>query len=694
MNLHPLLLLIFLLPWSVQAAMPELIQDYDSTNYQRIVDHLPLDRSESFAHQEQYLLYKSLVKLGKLDQADQILSHLEENARGPVLKVLEAERLNLLHKRKELTQLLEVMAQLDGAKASGYLSRLVRKLLVEGYQHYPDPLFLQQSLSRIYLSFPSFQKDTKLLLLYLNSLPKGSRQRKETLLRLWMTGDVTHIPNRIRKEAGFIHKAPQLYRKIIVEHMKSQKKHRNYTYLRKNTSRFLNTYRKKAPEDFSVLRDLYFTSLLKTRKYTLALRTLNNPSSRLFFHFESMEEARWRFTFLMKKKRYREAADIAGQLLQDGYRAEAHEMFYRLGTGYFDDQKDIEALHYFNRLPLDELDSKRQEKTQWKRFQLFDRLIQRKQLIRIALWARKHDFESSKAGSKFCYWTFKLKLIKEHSPLECFKSYPFTYYGLKAKEVSSPYKQVYAQNLLDGPIRELRPLKGSERYWLSFLDLLYKLKENRLADSTVKPEKEELADLTWFHSLGKVLQNNQRYYLFHSLVAEHYDALQSDEYYGPHVLPLNYPRAFGDHIRKHARKAKVNEHLIFAVMREESRFRPYVRSPAGAIGLLQLMPATAKWMGKKVRMRVRTWQLTDPEINIRLGSAYLQYLQKRFSGNNYYTLAAYNGGATHVKRWKKAVGKKDIDYFVEGITFSETQNYVKRVMKSYYLYQAIYAKHL
>ena len=127
-------------------------------------------------------------------------------------------------------------------------------------------------------------------------------------------------------------------------------------------------------------------------------------------------------------------------------------------------------------------------------------------------------------------------------------------------------------------------------------------------------------------------------------------------------------------------------------MREESHFQPDVVSDAGAIGLMQLMPKTALFVGKTIRKKVKLDSLTDPATNMHLGTAYLRRLLKRYKGNFYYTLAAYNGGATNVKRWRKKTGIPDEDHFVEKITFNETKSYVKRVMRSYYLYENLYAQ--
>ena len=105
---------------------------------------------------------------------------------------------------------------------------------------------------------------------------------------------------------------------------------------------------------------------------------------------------------------------------------------------------------------------------------------------------------------------------------------------------------------------------------------------------------------------------------------------------------------------------------------------------------MQLMPKTAKYIGKKIGMKVQEDKLKKPEINMKLGAAYLKRLLRRYDGNVIHSLAAYNGGPTNVKRWRKRLTSNDNDEFVESITFTETKNYVRRVMRTYYLYRTLY----
>lgn len=127
-----------------------------------------------------------------------------------------------------------------------------------------------------------------------------------------------------------------------------------------------------------------------------------------------------------------------------------------------------------------------------------------------------------------------------------------------------------------------------------------------------------------------------------------------------------------------------------AITRQESALDATVQSPAGARGLMQLMPATAKDSAKKIGNLTynSTEQLYDPAINIELGTYYLDYVYKLFNNNRILASAAYNAGPNRVTRWlKESNGQLDVVAFIESIPFTETRNYVKSVLVYDYIYE-------
>jgi soluble lytic murein transglycosylase len=129
---------------------------------------------------------------------------------------------------------------------------------------------------------------------------------------------------------------------------------------------------------------------------------------------------------------------------------------------------------------------------------------------------------------------------------------------------------------------------------------------------------------------------------------------------------------------------EVDPLLVAAIIREESQYDWRAVSRVGAIGLMQVMPATAKAVAERHRLpTVGRDDLFDPETNIRIGARYVEQLLAQFSGNVVQTIAAYNAGPMAVRKWSTAHGGRGQDEFVELIPFQETRQYVKRVLRSY-----------
>ncbi|MBI2874606.1 MAG: lytic transglycosylase domain-containing protein [Firmicutes bacterium] len=154
---------------------------------------------------------------------------------------------------------------------------------------------------------------------------------------------------------------------------------------------------------------------------------------------------------------------------------------------------------------------------------------------------------------------------------------------------------------------------------------------------------------------------------------------------------LAYPTPYRDIVEKAAAEFSVDPWLIYAVAREESHFRAFAVSRSGAIGLMQIMPSTGKWLAGKVNASPDVLSFFNVESNIRMGSWYLAYLLKLFNGDVDHALAAYNGGNGSVARWlKDPLYREPID-FSRTITFLETREYVDKVRQSYLVYRKVIA---
>ena len=144
--------------------------------------------------------------------------------------------------------------------------------------------------------------------------------------------------------------------------------------------------------------------------------------------------------------------------------------------------------------------------------------------------------------------------------------------------------------------------------------------------------------------------------------------------------PLLYPRPFDAEVRAAARITGLPDSLIYGVIRQESLYQPYAESSAGALGLMQLLPATAARTARSISMqRPSRGDLKQPAVNVKLGAATLRELVERFAGRTELALAGYNAGPGAARRWlpERAL---DADVWIENIPYNETRAYVQRVL--------------
>ncbi|MEW6607105.1 MAG: lytic transglycosylase domain-containing protein [bacterium] len=153
------------------------------------------------------------------------------------------------------------------------------------------------------------------------------------------------------------------------------------------------------------------------------------------------------------------------------------------------------------------------------------------------------------------------------------------------------------------------------------------------------------------------------------------------------------PVYYEDIVYKYAEKYDIDPFLAMAIIKAESSFYSGAQSPKGAIGLMQIMPATGKEIASKLNLRpFAVCDLYDPEINIQIGLYYFVKLQNKFNGDIYLTLAAYNGGAENVKKWlfEKKMGTIKSKADIKNIPFKETREFVYDVIWNYLWFKNIH----
>jgi peptidoglycan lytic transglycosylase len=160
-------------------------------------------------------------------------------------------------------------------------------------------------------------------------------------------------------------------------------------------------------------------------------------------------------------------------------------------------------------------------------------------------------------------------------------------------------------------------------------------------------------------------------------------------------IPLVYwrilfPEPYWDTIKAESAKNGLDPYLVASLIRQESEFNPAAVSYANAWGLMQLLPSVGRAMAREEGIsHFETFQLLDPETNIRLGTRYLRHTLDHFGGVPEYALAAYNAGDERVADWEAAGPYHGMDEFVESIPFTQTREYVEAILRNIETYRAI-----
>jgi len=156
-----------------------------------------------------------------------------------------------------------------------------------------------------------------------------------------------------------------------------------------------------------------------------------------------------------------------------------------------------------------------------------------------------------------------------------------------------------------------------------------------------------------------------------------------------HDIKLLYPRKYEDMIDLYSDQYGFSGEILSGIIRTESAFTHDIISYAGAVGLSQLMPDTAAEQARK--LKIMNPDLTDPETNIHIGSAYVRWILDRdWSENLSQMLIAYNAGGGNLRKWKRMFPHYRDELFVEALPYKETRNYVKKVLTSSIVYGAVY----
>jgi soluble lytic murein transglycosylase len=314
-------------------------------------------------------------------------------------------------------------------------------------------------------------------------------------------------------------------------------------------------------------------------------------------------------------------------------------------------------------------------------------------------WTQLSDFaKDSDYSAATLYWRARA-LEKMGKPLlarglfrQTYSRFPYSYYGIlaAAKLPSDSLATPSAQTPC------LEPLSCEENlqlnpHWEKFC-LLEHLRLSDLALQEWPAAKEELGEspgLWWrqtalLQDLGKPMQAWQ-------VLRDHLNSclLRADSTLPELFWRVAYPLDFDDMVKKDCAANHLDVHFMLGLICQESHFQANAASSAGAIGLMQLMPNTARRLSPKLGLSYSSKRLADPEYNIALGAAYFAQLLSEFNGDSILALAAYNAGESRAQAWDEEFGG-ETDVFVEHIPFRETRLFIKRIVQNRAAYRRLY----
>ena len=146
------------------------------------------------------------------------------------------------------------------------------------------------------------------------------------------------------------------------------------------------------------------------------------------------------------------------------------------------------------------------------------------------------------------------------------------------------------------------------------------------------------------------------------------------------AVALRFPVIYVDEIARQARRFDLQPAIMLGLMRRESGFIADIKSPAGAVGLMQLMPATARFVAGKIGRDAGNLVLTNPETNIEMGAWYLRFTLDRYDDHIALAAASYNAGPHRVKKWLPPTGSVPADVWIDTIPFDETRRYARAIL--------------
>ena len=314
----------------------------------------------------------------------------------------------------------------------------------------------------------------------------------------------------------------------------------------------------------------------------------------------------------------------------------------------------------------------------------------------------KTKIYNSEMKAKFLFWLGKSyqKFNKFENARKNYKkliiNYPNTYYGMRLLSSKNDLKNLFDTKISNQEVPFFEPSQKLSKRSKTILR-----RSNFLFDiAEFDQAKDEL-----FSGLGKFKNKSLNWNASNLLDKKGYHKevlrivansflpkMKKLDVRDSKIWRLAYPKPYWKLVKEYSSQAGIDPFFALAIMREESHFDTMALSSSKAMGLMQLMPNTAKEVAKKKKIKLPNKEkIFDHIINIQLGIFYLGQIARKFQSELIYTAGSYNAGPHNMKKWLNRFNGIKIDEFVESIPYKETKNYVKRVYLTYKIYKNIYS---
>lgn len=300
--------------------------------------------------------------------------------------------------------------------------------------------------------------------------------------------------------------------------------------------------------------------------------------------------------------------------------------------------------------------------------------------------------------ARYWLWRASQKLDSDRAQQEAqllINKFPFSYYGLTA--IAEQNKGVIDLSSLN------KPIKSKHEMWLSPNELeSWKRAQILLESGWYEEASKELMELPLPNTpegqalLGRYFAAAMDYPRALRMINRAWD--EKSELRANTLIQTAFPKEFFDTIQPQAKQNKLDPILILSLIRQESSFNAKAVSASGALGLMQMIPPTAKEVAQALKIKdlELPYSMYIPEINIRMGSYYISKMIRDFQNNIPLGLAAYNAGPTKVKRWMVSSGLKpqstsspEYEIWIDMLPWAETRFYVKAILRNYLIYQLV-----